>query len=310
MIMSQYEKTVSVYQSKNIQTISQFENILDNFKILFAYNSGKIENEEITYHDTREVFEKGKVLNFTGDPKIIFEIENQKKAYDYLKLKIIDKVPLSIDLIKETHRVLTEGTYDYRRFVEQGERPGEFKKHDYVTGIHEVGSSVETVEDDLKEILEVMQDFKATEPLKAATYFHLQFEAIHPFADGNGRVGRTLMNYFLMTHNHPPIIIYDEDKKYYYAALQSFDEEENYLSMYEFLKYQTEKTWEKSFQLQKVQEKDPLLSWISQFELSKGRPLTEIERELATDLFHSQKDMKQNSQKHSSAAKDDFDLEL
>lgn len=69
-----------------------------------------------------------------------------------------------------------------------------------------------------------MQDFKASEPLKAASYFHLQFEAFHPFADGNGRVVRTLMNYFLMTHNHPPIIIYDEDKKYYYAALQSFDE--------------------------------------------------------------------------------------
>ncbi|MCI3861374.1 hypothetical protein V6B05_09545 [Lactococcus garvieae] len=80
--------------------------------------------------------------------------------------------------------------------------------------------------------------------------------------------------------------------------------------MYEFLKYQTEKTWEKSFQLQKVQEKDPLLSWLSQFELSKGRPLTEIERELATDLFHSQNDMKQNSQKHPSANKDDFDLEI
>ncbi|GAB7390671.1 hypothetical protein [Lactococcus garvieae] len=77
--MSQYEKTVSEKKKKNIQTISQFESILDNFKILFAYNSGKIENEEITYHDTREVFEKGKVLNFTGDPKVIFEIENQKK---------------------------------------------------------------------------------------------------------------------------------------------------------------------------------------------------------------------------------------
>lgn len=130
---------------------------------------------------------------------------------------------MSINLIKETDCILTEGTYDYRKFVKQGECPGEFKKHDYVTGIHEVGSRVEAIEDDLKEILEVMQDFKVTEPLKAATYFHVQFEAFHPFADGNDRVDRTLMHSFLMTHKHPPIIIYDEDKKYYYAALQSFD---------------------------------------------------------------------------------------
>jgi hypothetical protein len=55
--MSQYEKTVSVYQSKNIQTISQFESILDNFKILFAYNSGKIENEEMCLYIER-IFER------------------------------------------------------------------------------------------------------------------------------------------------------------------------------------------------------------------------------------------------------------
>jgi Fic family protein len=79
--------------------------------------------------------------------------------------------------------------------------------------------------------------------LKAAAYFHLRFEYIHPFADGNGRVGRTLLNYFLMTHGHPPMVIYDEDKALYYACLQKYDEDEEIAPLVEFFKYETEKTW-------------------------------------------------------------------
>lgn len=76
-------------------------------------------------------------------------------------------------------------------------------------------------------------------------------EQIHPFADGNGRVGRTLMNYYLMIHDLPPVIIYEEDKNYYYDALEEFDEKDNLEPTIEFVKYEMEKTWEKS--LDKIQ---------------------------------------------------------
>lgn len=65
-----------------------------------------------------------------------------------------------------------------------------------------------------------------------------------PFADGNGRLGRTLVNYILTTHDLPPIIIYNEDKKYYYAALEKFDEEQDLSSVVELFKYEKKKTWE------------------------------------------------------------------
>ena len=59
--------------------------------------------------------------------------------------------------------------------------------------------------------------------IKAAAYLHCKFENAHPFADGNGRVGRTLMNYFLMINNYPPIVVRNQSKDKYYKALEIYD---------------------------------------------------------------------------------------
>lgn len=244
--MDQYHQTVALWQSYNIISVIDLDKYLHSFRILFAFHSGKIENEDITYHDTREIFENGKIVNYTGNPRAIFEQQNQKMCYELLKERIVKKEPLSVGLVKEIHRVLTEGTYDERRYIENEERPGEFKKHDYVTGIHEVGSATEDVESDLAELITEVNAYEGQDILKAATYLHAKFEFIHPFADGNGRVGRTLLNYYLMTKNHPPLILYDEDKRMYYECLQKYDESEDLNSLYEFLKYETEKTWKKA----------------------------------------------------------------
>jgi len=244
--MSKYEEIVNMWRLWQVETVSDIDERLYNFKILFAYNSGKIENEAVTYHDTREIFENGRALNFTGDPRVLFEQKNQKTCYEFLKHKITAREPLTVSLVLETHGILTAGIYDERRFVERGERPGAFKKHDYVTGRNEVGSMPENVSGDIAALLDEIQAYSGSEILKTAAYFHLRFEYIHPFADGNGRVGRTLMNYFLMSRDHPPLIIHDEDKAAYYAALEAYDKSEEITPMYDFLRQQTERTWEKS----------------------------------------------------------------
>lgn len=246
--MDEYAQIVRLWQQYAIGTEADIDLRLDSFRILFAYHSGKIENPEISYHDTREIFENGRVVNFTGSPRTIFEQRNQKLCYDFLKPRIIAREPITIALIKETHAILTAGTYDETRYIQQGERPGAFKKHDYVTGIEEVGSLPEDVEHDMQELLATLQELAGKDPLKTATYFHVRFEYIHPFADGNGRVGRTLLNYLLMTRDHPPLIVYDEDKRDYYAALEQYDRNEDYQPMYAFLKKETIRTWEKALE--------------------------------------------------------------
>mgnify|MGYP001829419959 FL=1 len=246
--MDEYAQIVRLWQQYAIGTEADIDLRLDSFRILFAYHSGKIENPEISYHDTREIFENGRVVNFTGSPRTIFEQRNQKLCYDFLKPRIIARKPITIALIKETHAILTAGTYAETRYIQQGERPGAFKKHDYVTGIEEVGSLPEDVEHDMQELLATLQELAGKDPLKTATYFHVRFEYIHPFADGNGRVGRTLLNYLLMTRDHPPLIVYDEDKRDYYAALEQYDRNEDYQPMYAFLKKETIRTWEKALE--------------------------------------------------------------
>lgn len=247
--MSKYNDVLSLWKSYKINAPSDLDVYLDNFRILFAFNSGKIENDNITYHDTREIFENGKISSFSGDIRSLFEQSNQKLCYEFLKEKIVRKQPLSIGLIKDIHLILTSGTYDEHRFINNGERSGEFKKHDYVTGINEVGAAPEDVAFELQELLDELNEHTGSDKLKLATYLHARFEYIHPFADGNGRVGRTLLNYYLMINDHPPMIIYNEDKADYYNALEKYDSEEELVPLYNFLKYEVEKTWSKQLEL-------------------------------------------------------------
>ena len=146
--------------------------------------------------------------SYTGDLRTLFEIRNAKEANELFLCAFRDRRALDEGFVKELQRQLTHGTYDTRRW-QLGERPGEYKRHDYVTGREEVGAAPEDVADEMRELLSEIQDVPARNVLTAAAYFHAKFENIHPFADGNGRTGRLAMNYFLVLRDHPPIVIHE-----------------------------------------------------------------------------------------------------
>ena len=263
--MTDYEKTVAFWQSKCITTDAELAEAMNGHSIAFAYHSGRIENENITYNDTREIFEHDGVTSYTGDLRTLFEIRNAKEANGLLLQAFRERRPLDEMLMKEFQYRLTQGTYDSRRW-QLGERPGEYKHHDYVTGKEEIGAIPEDVQVEMAELLSELSDVSDKKALTAAACFHAKLENIHPFADGNGRTGRLAMNYFLLLHDHPPIVIHQEDRKNYYAALEVWDTEQDLDPLTSFLQEQTVKTWEK--QVERVQQRQ-----IAPVSFTKGKEI-------------------------------------
>ena len=253
--MTDYKRALQYWKSKHITGGAKLSEAMNGQAISLAYNSGKIENDNITYHDTREIFDHDGVTSYTGDLRTLFEIRNAKEANEYFLNAFDQRLPISEDLIKTIQRILTTNTYDTRRW-QLGERPGEYKKNDYVTGKEEVGALPEDVKEEMDELISELYDIPDEKALTAAAYFHAKFENIHPFADGNGRTGRLLMNYILVLHDHPPIIIHEEDRKEYYNSLESWDTKQDLSPLCEFLKSQTEKTWHKQLARLERSKKD------------------------------------------------------
>lgn len=241
-IDARYEKLVSAWLSKHIETRDMLSAELEEYRVYFAYHSGRIENDAITYHDTREVFENGKAIGFTGDVRTLFEIQNLKECHERMLDAFQEHQAITEAFIREVHEILTKGTYDEARWS-KGERPGAYKLGDYVVGVNGVGAPATDVKKRIRALVAELDVASPENVPTVAAYFHLVFEAIHPFADGNGRVGRALMNYLLVLHNHPPIIIYDEDKMAYYGAMEAWDEEADLEPMMNFLKVEAIKTW-------------------------------------------------------------------
>lgn len=240
-----YQEIVNAWGEKKITTEADVGTVLSNYQIMFAYHSNRIEGSGLSLHDTREIFENGKAINYTGDTRALFETQNQKICFDFLKKKIVEKEDITPEFICDIHLLLNQGCYDTDRY-EKGERPGQYKKHFY--GVGEcAGVLPEDVSEEVRFLCDEVRgqgsDMNQEQILTTAAYLHCNFESIHPYADGNGRTGRTLMNYYLMIHNLPPVIIFEEDKNTYYLALDIFDRTEELSGFVAFIKEEAIKTW-------------------------------------------------------------------
>lgn len=212
-----------------MQKKSKFKgNIYHYSQVNFAYNSNKIEGGKLTEDETEEIFETNSFIPKSDDAiKLddLIEMKNHFRLFDYC-LDVIDE-PLSKEIMINMNKILKRNTTD-----EDNPRynVGGFKIVPNKIGLINVinTSTPEEVEKDLDKLLKEYHNLKNI-TIEDIIDFHYRFEVIHPFGDGNGRVGRMLMFKECLKNNIMPFIVLDSDKSFYMRGLKNYKEDKMFL---------------------------------------------------------------------------------
>ena len=194
-------------------TQGELERLNEEFMIEFTYNSNAIEGNTLTLQETAMVLE-----GITIDQKPLkdhLEAVGHKDAFLYVQDIVSKKIPLSEFVIKNIHSLV---------LMNKPEDKGVYRR----VPVRIMGAFTEPVqpymiEPKITELLAENEKRKATmNIIERVARFHLEFESIHPFIDGNGRTGRLLMNFELMQNGYPPINVKFTDRKRYYESFDSY----------------------------------------------------------------------------------------
>lgn len=194
-------------------TQGELERLNEEFMIEFTYNSNAIEGNTLTLQETAMVLE-----GITIDQKPLkdhLEAVGHKDAFLYVQDIVSNKMPLTEFVIKNIHSLV---------LMNKPEDKGVYRR----VPVRIMGAFTEPVqpymiEPKITELLAENEKRKATmNIIERVARFHLEFESIHPFIDGNGRTGRLLMNFELMQNGYPPINVKFSDRKRYYDAFDSY----------------------------------------------------------------------------------------
>ena len=203
-------------------------NIYNVTQVLFAYNSNKIEGSRLTEDQIEMIFETGSFIAKNHDvikADDITEAVNHFRLFDYI-LDTIDK-PLTKEMIIEMNKIIKRGTSDE---FNPRYNVGGFKVLPNVIGLTNVikTSRPENVEKDINDLLFEYENRRNIN-IEDIIDFHLKFERVHPFGDGNGRVGRAIMFKEWLRKNIVPFVILDQHKAYYLRGLREYDRDKNFL---------------------------------------------------------------------------------
>lgn len=191
------------------------------FSELFTYNTNAIEGSELNSKEVKKILEKDEWPKKSKND--IAEAYGVNKAIKHIRKT---KEHLSLKLIRELHKIVFKNS---KGFAGQLRKPGEeVVIRNGLSNIIHHGAPQSRVENLLRELINWYYRNKNTYPaLILASVVHNQFENIHPFKDGNGRVGRLILNNILIKNGLPPVNIDFENRKQYYLALQEYEKNHN-----------------------------------------------------------------------------------
>ena len=199
-------------------------------QITAAYNSNKIEGGLLSEEQVTEIFRQGQVMSGDFRNKDVEEMQGHFKMFDYM-LGSLGK-PLSAEIIKDMHRNLKEDVFED---LANGYIVGDWK-----TRRNTVGGITTALPDEVPKRIEELVVNKIV-TIEDIARFHVEFERIHPFQDGNGRVGRMIILKQCLDNNLIPIIIMASDQEQYYRSLVSAQNQKDYSMLVELFKKEQEK---------------------------------------------------------------------
>jgi Fic family protein len=198
------------------------------FVSLFTYDSTNIEGNTLTLQETSQLLFEG--VTPRKSLREINEVVNHKEAFDFV---LNFKGDINKKFILKLHEIVVKNTLRPELIKEIGKYRS---LQVYIRGVAWLPPKPEEVPKEMGSLLSwYTKNKKKLHPLILSAYFHSAFETIHPFVDGNGRVGRLLMNFILHKNNFPMINIPNKEKHIYYSALNSSQDKGDLKPLVKFL---------------------------------------------------------------------------
>ena len=214
------EKKLEILKKRRPLTEGELERLNEEFLVEFTYNSNAIEGNTLTLRETDMV-----LRGLTIDQKSFkehMEVIGHKEAFDYVRQLVSENVPISEKIIKDIH---------YFGLADKKDDRGVYRR----VPVRIMGAAHEPVQPYLiiPKMEELLERYKSSEEdiVTKMARFHIEFEGIHPFIDGNGRTGRLLVNLELMKAGFPPIDIKFTDRLKYYQAFDEYYVKDNISAM-------------------------------------------------------------------------------
>ncbi len=180
-----------------------------------VYNSNAIENSTLTLDDTEKILLHQEIPPYHSQREI-FEAINLAQVTEYLNQKVRKHEVLTRDMILLLHQTLLSHIDE--------KIAGRFRRgSEYVRVASHIAPAPEQVPSLMTGALRAYSGTESDIVQRIVT-FHLEFERIHPFCDGNGRTGRALMQFQLKSYGYPPIIVRNKEKQQYYASFRAYDD--------------------------------------------------------------------------------------
>lgn len=274
MISSLYKKRIQALQTEYARLIH--EHPRENYEITLAeipemvYHSNAIENSSLTLEDTEDIIEEGRIRHGAK----VREIYEAKNLADVIHIVIENpRQKLSLPYILSLHRLLMSGIDDRAagRFRMGGEQP--------IFG-QGIGANPDFTSSLVSQLIDQYKNDRRRYFLEKIAYFHAEFEDIHPFVDGNGHIGRVLINQQLQALGYPPIIIQSKNKDVdYHELFDNYHRDESLEEFVQLFMYAIIESLHKRITLLSNSKTITIREWAEQNKVAQNAALNKARRQ-------------------------------